>query len=119
MQVYWGFKLVGRVGFEPTTNGLKGRCSTTELPTHPIGAGTLNDAHRWRKREFARRPQKAPSLTLATERQTPATRARAWTPIRADREIGTLSFQALGRWPYQHARRNKIAARLGIEFFPV
>jgi hypothetical protein len=24
---------VGRVGFEPTTNGLKGRCSTTELPT--------------------------------------------------------------------------------------
>jgi hypothetical protein len=26
--------VVGRVGFEPTTNGLKGRCSTTELPTH-------------------------------------------------------------------------------------
>ena len=25
--------MVGRVGFEPTTNGLKGRCSTTELPT--------------------------------------------------------------------------------------
>ena len=26
--------VVGRVGLEPTTNGLKGRCSTTELPTH-------------------------------------------------------------------------------------
>ena len=26
-----GFKLVGAVGVEPTTNGLKGRCSTTEL----------------------------------------------------------------------------------------
>ena len=25
--------MVGRVGLEPTTNGLKGRCSTTELPT--------------------------------------------------------------------------------------
>ena len=24
----------GGGGFEPTTNGLKGRCSTTELPTH-------------------------------------------------------------------------------------
>lgn len=28
--------LVGRVGFEPTTNGLKVRCSTAELPTHFI-----------------------------------------------------------------------------------
>jgi hypothetical protein len=26
--------MVGRQGFEPWTNGLKGRCSTTELPTH-------------------------------------------------------------------------------------
>lgn len=25
--------MVGRVGFEPTTNGLKGHCSTTELPS--------------------------------------------------------------------------------------
>ena len=25
--------MVGRVGFEPTANGLKGRCSTIELPT--------------------------------------------------------------------------------------
>ena len=24
---------MGRVGFEPTTNALKGHCSTTELPT--------------------------------------------------------------------------------------
>ena len=30
------FEVVGRVGFEPTTNGLKGRCSTTELPTHHV-----------------------------------------------------------------------------------
>src|SRR5436190_18649152 len=30
------FEVVGRVGLEPTTNGLKGRCSTTELPT-PTG----------------------------------------------------------------------------------
>ena len=29
-------QMVGRVGFEPTTNGLKGRCSTTELPTHRL-----------------------------------------------------------------------------------
>ncbi len=27
---------MGRVGFEPTTNALKGHCSTTELPTHDI-----------------------------------------------------------------------------------
>ena len=26
--------MVGRVGLEPTANGLKGRCSTIELPTH-------------------------------------------------------------------------------------
>ena len=26
--------LVGRGGLEPPTNGLKGRCSTIELPTH-------------------------------------------------------------------------------------
>jgi hypothetical protein len=32
--------MVGRVGFEPTTNGLKGRCSTTELPTQQ----TINKA---------------------------------------------------------------------------
>ena len=25
--------MVGRQGFEPWTNGLKGRCSTAELPT--------------------------------------------------------------------------------------
>ena len=25
--------MVGRVGLEPTANGLKGRCSTIELPT--------------------------------------------------------------------------------------
>ena len=28
-------KVVGWAGIEPATNGLKGRCSTTELPTHP------------------------------------------------------------------------------------
>ena len=27
-------KLVGAVGVEPTTNGLKGRCSTTELRSY-------------------------------------------------------------------------------------
>ncbi len=26
--------MVGWQGFEPWTNGLKGRCSTAELPTH-------------------------------------------------------------------------------------
>lgn len=31
-------KMVGRQGFEPWTNGLKGRCSTAELPTHSINA---------------------------------------------------------------------------------
>jgi hypothetical protein len=33
-------RLVGAVGIEPTTNGLKGRCSTAELrpwgPIHPV-----------------------------------------------------------------------------------
>ena len=39
--------LVGRVGFEPTTNGLKGRCSTTELPTRaPKRAGNYR-APQW------------------------------------------------------------------------
>jgi hypothetical protein len=27
---------VGRVGLEPTANGLKGRCSTIELPTQGL-----------------------------------------------------------------------------------
>jgi hypothetical protein len=31
------FKLVGAVGVEPTTNGLKGRCSTTELRSYIAG----------------------------------------------------------------------------------
>ena len=30
-------KMVGRVGLEPTANGLKGRCSTIELPTQRSG----------------------------------------------------------------------------------
>ena len=29
--------MVGRVGLEPTANGLKGRCSTIELPTQRPG----------------------------------------------------------------------------------
>jgi hypothetical protein len=57
--------MVGRVGFEPTTNGLKGRCSTTELPTQKRARPNilevihdrsrikvrrkLNDLPRWRK----------------------------------------------------------------------
>jgi len=28
--------MVGWVGFEPTTNGLKGRCSTPELPSRYV-----------------------------------------------------------------------------------
>jgi hypothetical protein len=40
-------ELVGRVGFEPTTNGLKGRCSTTELPTR--GPRNVKDASPCRK----------------------------------------------------------------------
>ena len=30
---------MGRVGFEPTTNALKGHCSTAELPTQTKGRG--------------------------------------------------------------------------------
>lgn len=37
---------MGRVGLEPTTNALKGRCSTIELPT------------RWMDPDFADSPQK-------------------------------------------------------------
>ena len=33
LRIVRGFWLVGWVGLEPTANGLKGRCSTTELPT--------------------------------------------------------------------------------------
>src|SRR6266568_1403411 len=46
-------RLVGRVGLEPTTNGLKGRCSTTELPTQPRGRVKLNNTSGWRKADFA------------------------------------------------------------------
>ena len=30
---------MGRVGFEPTTNALKGHCSSTELPTQTFERG--------------------------------------------------------------------------------
>ena len=30
---FFASTMVGRVGLEPTANGLKGRCSTIELPT--------------------------------------------------------------------------------------
>ena len=30
------FSMVGRLGFEPRTNDLKGRCSTIELPTPSV-----------------------------------------------------------------------------------
>ena len=43
--------VVGRVGLEPTTNGLKGRCSTTELPTRLTRGRKLNDCHDQGKRE--------------------------------------------------------------------
>ncbi len=33
--------LVGRVGFEPTTNWLKANCSTTELTTHNLPVQTV------------------------------------------------------------------------------
>ena len=39
-------KMVGRVGLEPTTNALKGRCSTIELPT-PIESPFSCLAARW------------------------------------------------------------------------
>ncbi len=110
MLVYWGFKLVGRVGFEPTTNGLKGRCSTTELPTHPIGAGTLIDDSAWRKREFARRPQKWPGLMLPPERETQAPRGHESTPISADREIGA-PFSRLAGGGRVKKMRPRIKAR--------
>jgi hypothetical protein len=51
--------LVGAVGIEPTTNGLKGRCSTTEL--RPCGGSQrfylegVAVATRHRRRESARR----------------------------------------------------------------
>src|SRR6266699_3281490 len=48
--------MVGRVGLEPTTNGLKGRCSTTELPTLPMGRVKLNNASDWRKADFPATP---------------------------------------------------------------
>lgn len=41
VQLFGGFKnhqiLVGRGGLEPPTNGLKGRCSTIELPSSKGG----------------------------------------------------------------------------------
>src|SRR5436309_12437024 len=50
------FVMVGRVGSEPTTNGLKGRCSTTELPTRPNGAGETKQRLRLVQGRFSRRP---------------------------------------------------------------
>ena len=50
-------EVVGRVGFEPTTNGLKGRCSTTELPTR--GRRNVKDAS-------PRRKQICPEILLAS-----------------------------------------------------
>ena len=43
---------MGRVGLEPTTNGLKGRCSTTELPTQRMRAEKLIDGSGGRKGRF-------------------------------------------------------------------
>jgi hypothetical protein len=44
-------RLVGAVGIEPTTFGLKGRCSTTELRPYRVTAQQLA---RWvSKRQFA------------------------------------------------------------------
>ena len=43
-ETYWEKqkkKMVGRVGLEPTANGLKGRCSTIELPTHMDARGGI------------------------------------------------------------------------------
>jgi hypothetical protein len=37
--VYYQKYMVGRVGFEPTTNWLKANCSTTELTTQKNGRG--------------------------------------------------------------------------------
>ena len=38
------FEDVGRVGLEPTTNALKGRCSTIELPTRVRSRGNVTVA---------------------------------------------------------------------------
>src|SRR5438093_2750765 len=56
--------VVGRVGFEPTTNGLKGRCSTTELPTRPNGAREAKQRLRLVQARFSRRPRQVRILTV-------------------------------------------------------
>ncbi len=48
--------MVGRVGLEPTTNGLKGRCSTTELPTHQFPGLQIVTA--------LKKPRKTPACNL-------------------------------------------------------
>ncbi|GIV02473.1 MAG: tetraacyldisaccharide 4'-kinase [Fimbriimonadales bacterium] len=55
---------MSRVGFEPTTHGLKGRCSATELPAHPLGAVIIRNV-RWERIWYPRDPLgKALSLAL-------------------------------------------------------
>ena len=49
-------ELVGAVGVEPTTNGLKGRCSTTELRSctaQTYYKKTIRDAYELAKTEFS------------------------------------------------------------------
>ncbi len=41
--LFQSVRLVGAVGIEPTTNGLKGRCSTTELRPW---SGSLHDTRK-------------------------------------------------------------------------
>ena len=49
-------KVVGWQGFEPWTNGLKGRCSTTELPTHASDDGSSKGGST-KQRSHANRPR--------------------------------------------------------------
>jgi hypothetical protein len=64
--------MVGRVGLEPTTNGLKGRCSTTELPTREALQGRDSRGNRQRRvklLQFAARCQPAGRDVASGERQ--------------------------------------------------
>src|SRR5215813_5039616 len=67
-QISWShaFWLVGRLGLEPRTHGLKVRCSTIELT--PLGAGL---ERRRRRRANGRHGCKAYLLALWGERATP------------------------------------------------
>ena len=123
--------MVGRVGFEPTTNGLKGHCSTTELPTRSHAGAQIADqfgafwAARWvsfnglfTHGSFAELFSPWESVAARTERDSPTPTppvrdglARAMSQAVGLSELSAIRKQALGQSQGQ-ARRGAMRLRI-------